>query len=122
MKTIFVIEPYSNATIVNNITEMIGNHNAGKANLSLGVLNGYIHAYAAQFLSTFKDHTIYENIANRTLALMDAKENIVFVITEKYVHELELPNVPFPEVESNMKVIDDKFDLQNHSSLLINPS
>jgi hypothetical protein len=115
MKTVFTIETYESTTLIGNILNMVGNHNAGKAVLSLSVLQGYLKAFAAQYPLLMENCTIYEN-AGLTLALMDEKENIRFVITEKQLYDLD---VPFPEVEPVNEIAARVFpDLNNHSHLI----
>ena len=93
MKKEFHVHIYQDGTNNGAILTMIGNHNAGKVNISLDVIAAYIDARVAQYPSD-KNKLVYTH--SKDLGILDISEDNFKTFT------LQIKEVEIVELDENI--------------------
>jgi len=111
-KTKFKVQLHANGNHSNTLLQIIGNHNAGLANINLLVLCGYIKAKAAQYpnISDGNEDVRWEN--DNTIHIGQKGKDPYLSITECTYDELGEVG---PETENDLAVLEQVEDVNNIS-------
>ena len=90
MKTKLKIDIHSaeNTTILENIANLVGNHNSGKTVIDLTVLEGYFKAFLARW-DCYKGESKRED----NILYLTVQEKPFITLEEVEIHELQTENI-----------------------------